>query len=99
MVDEVVAMMYEFHPVGLRTMLTAFADLDLRDVLPLVDVPTLVLHGELDRRSPLYVADQLHAGIPGSRLVVLPGVGHYVSIEAADRFNAEVRSFLRPLPG
>jgi pimeloyl-ACP methyl ester carboxylesterase len=99
MVDEVVAMMSEFRPVGLRTMLTAFADADLRDVLPLVDVPTLVLHGELDRRSPLHVAEALHAGIAGSRLVVLEGVGHYASIEAADRFNAEVRGFLRQLPG
>jgi pimeloyl-ACP methyl ester carboxylesterase len=34
------------------------------------------------------------AGIPGSELVVLPGVGHFASLEAPDAFNAEVRRFL-----
>ena len=33
-------------------------------------------------------------GDPGSRLVVLPGVGHVSPVEAPDRFNAEVRTFL-----
>jgi pimeloyl-ACP methyl ester carboxylesterase len=41
------------------------------------------------------VARDLHAKIPGSRLVVLPGVGHQCDMEAPDRFNAEVRNFLR----
>src|SRR6266511_3839897 len=31
----------------------------------------------------------------GSRLVVMPGVGHQSGMEAPDRFNAEVRGFLR----
>jgi pimeloyl-ACP methyl ester carboxylesterase len=52
--------------------------------------------GVADQRSPLeVVARDLHAKIPGSRLVVLPGVGHQCDMEAPDRFNAEVRSFLR----
>ncbi|MEX2204093.1 MAG: hypothetical protein WD965_08385 [Actinomycetota bacterium] len=41
------------------------------------------------------VAEDLHAAIPESKLVVLPGVGHVSSVEAAGRFNAEVRAFLR----
>ena len=38
---------------------------------------------------------ELHARIPDSTLVVMPGVGHQSNVEAADRFNDEVRSFLR----
>jgi pimeloyl-ACP methyl ester carboxylesterase len=34
-------------------MLRAMAECDLRDVLPLIDVPTLLLYGELDVRSPV----------------------------------------------
>ena len=64
------------------------------DVLPEIDVPTLLLYGDADQRSPLAVAEDLHARIPGSTLVVIPGVGHQSNIEAAERFNAEVRSFL-----
>ena len=79
--------------------LVAFAEADLRDLLPGIRVPTLLLYGDVDRRSPqAAVAAELHRGIPGSRLVVMPGVGHAANMEAPDRFNAEVREFLRSLP-
>lgn len=95
LVNEVVAIMSEFHPAGYRAIAYAFAEADLRDVLPHIDVPTLLLYGDADRRSPLNVAKDLHAQIPTSRLVVMPGVGHLSNLEAPERFNAEVRSFLR----
>jgi pimeloyl-ACP methyl ester carboxylesterase len=85
----------EFHPDGIRVMATAMADADLRDTLARIEVPTLVVHGELDVRAPRVVADALHAAIPRSRLVVLSGAGHVTCLEAADRFNEEVRRFLR----
>ncbi len=46
-------------------------------------------------RAPLDIARALHAAIPGSRLVVLDGAGHQPNMEAADRFNAELRAFVR----
>ena len=52
------------------------------------------IHGDQDVRAPRPVADALHAAIPGSRLVVLPGVGHVCNLEAPDAFNAAVREFL-----
>jgi pimeloyl-ACP methyl ester carboxylesterase len=94
LVDELLEIMGGIHPSGTRTMLRAMAAADLRDVLPRIDVPTLLLWGELDARSPLRVAEELHAAIPGSELVVLPGVGHLASAERPDEFNAAVRSFL-----
>ena len=95
LVDEFAASVSEFHPAGLRAMARSFAEADLRDVLPRIGVPTLLLYGDQDVRAPLNVAEDLHAAIPGSTLVVLPGVGHVSSVEAADRFNAELRAFLR----
>jgi pimeloyl-ACP methyl ester carboxylesterase len=94
LIDEVVAIMSEFHPAGVRAMALAFAEADLRDVLPSINVPTLLLYGDADVRSPLNVAEDLPARIPTSRLVVMHGVGHQSNIEAAERFNTEVRSFL-----
>jgi pimeloyl-ACP methyl ester carboxylesterase len=41
------------------------------------------------------VARDLHARIPTSTLVVMPGVGHMSSVEAPERFATEVRGFLR----
>ena len=95
MVEEFAVNVSEFHPAGLRAMARSFAEADLRDVLPRVDVPTLLLYGDEDVRAPLAVGEELHAAIPASRLVVMPGVGHVSSVEAADLFTAEVRGFLR----
>ena len=87
--------MSESRPAATRTMAYALAEADVRDALPSIDVPTLLLHGDADERSSLAVADDLHRGIGTSRLVVLPGLGHECYLEEPDRFNVEVRSFLR----
>jgi pimeloyl-ACP methyl ester carboxylesterase len=78
-------------------MARAFAEADLRDVLAHIAVPTLVLYGDADQRVPLSVAKDLRARIPGSRLVVMPGVAHQSNMDAPDLFNHEVRAFLRSL--
>ena len=95
MVEELTALMGDVHPAANVTGLRAMAEADLRDVLPRIRVPTLLVYGEEDKRSPVSVGEELHARIPGSTLVILPGVGHLCSVEGADQFNREVRSFLR----
>lgn len=99
LVDELVQIMSDFHPAGVRVMARSFAEADLRDTLPLIGVPTLLLYGEHDLRAPTSVAEELHAKIPGSKLVFVPRVGHQINMEAAGRFNAEVREFLGPRTG
>lgn len=93
--DLVRTMMLEVRPAGLLPMLTAFAEADLNAVLATIAVPTLLLYGEADARAPRPVSQALHAGISGSELVLLPGVGHDVNLEAPDAFNHEVRRFCR----
>ncbi len=85
------------HPAGYRAMAHAMAEADLRDVLPRIDIPTLLLYGELDQRSPLSIAAELRDRIPSARLEVIPGTGHLSNAEAPDEFNARVREFLRSL--
>ena len=82
------------HPSGFRAMARASAEADLRDVLPTIDVPTVILHGDEDVRAPREVAEALSAAIPNSHLVVLAGVGHASCVEAPERFTAEVQAFL-----
>ena len=86
--------MLAFHPDGLRAMARALAE-DLSEALPRVDMPTLVVHGEHDVRAPRPVAEHLHAGITGSKLIVLPDAGHLCNLEAPQQFNEAVRGFLR----
>jgi len=60
-----------------------------------VQVPALLLYGAEDVRAPVTLAQAMHSAIAGSKLVVIPGAGHILNIEAPERFNAEVRRFLR----
>jgi pimeloyl-ACP methyl ester carboxylesterase len=92
-VNEFRASMLAFHPRGFAAMARASSG-DVRDVLPHVDFPTLLVYGERDVRAPLTVAEALRAAIPGSRLIVLPGAGHICNIEAPVEFNTAARSFL-----
>ena len=92
-------MMREVRPAGARRMLVAFADADLRDVLASVDVPTLLVYGSEDLRAPRSVAQEMHRAITGSRLVLVPGAGHDVALEAPAGFDAAVRRFLLDVPG
>lgn len=94
LVEEFTVSMREFHPAGLRANSRAFAKADLREVLPRVDVPSLLLYGDRDVRAPAAVAHDLHARIPGSRLVFIPDAGHVCNIDAPQRFNRELRAFL-----
>lgn len=96
--DLVRSIMLEVRPTGTRPMLDAFADADLRAMLPTITVPTLLIHGTADVRAPLPVADALHASIPRSQLALLPDVGHACNLEAPEAFNAELRRFLRTVP-
>jgi pimeloyl-ACP methyl ester carboxylesterase len=51
-------------------------DTDVRDLLPKVRVPTLVVHYRNDRAIPFEAGRELAAGIPGARFVPLEGDAH-----------------------
>jgi pimeloyl-ACP methyl ester carboxylesterase len=97
-VDEFGATMLAFRPAGFRAMAHASAE-DLRDALPQIKVPTLLVYGDKDVRAPMTVAKNLHAALSDSTLVVLPGTGHLCNIEAPEEFNRAVRKFLRDSRG
>lgn len=83
------------RPESLRRQLSVMAEADLRDLLPRIAVPTLLIWGELDARSPLTVAHQFEQAIPDAKLVVIPGAGHVSNLERPDEFNAAMRDFCR----
>lgn len=95
LIAEIGAITAAFNRDGMRAMIQSLAEADLRKVLPGLKIPTLLIWGDKDVRSPLSVAAELHARIFGSRLVVINGAGHLSHVEAPERFNAEVRDFIR----
>jgi len=70
-----------------------FTTFDLRPELARITAPALVITGADDFiTGPVCAADL--AAIPGSTKVVLPDCGHFIFVEARDRFRAEVTRYL-----
>ena len=66
-----------------------------RDRLYLAEeIPTLVVWGDRDRIIPVSHAHATHALIPGSRLEIVPGVGHFLPFEAPDAFLEALLGFV-----
>ena len=88
----------DVRPDSLRTQLSVMAAADQRDLLARIAVPTLLIWGELDVRSPLRVARQFEQAIPDAKLVVIPACGHVSHLEQPEQFNEAVREFCRAHP-
>jgi len=67
---------------SLRQGLEILADADLRPVLPGIELPTLVLHGERDAVIPPAAGRWLAAALPHGTFVPLAGVAHALACEA-----------------
>ena len=73
------------------------AKLDVSELAKQVRVPTLVLHCEGDRVSPLDEGRHVARHIPGASFAELPGNNHIplAGTPAFDQFFEEVTSFLK----
>lgn len=92
--DELLPRM-RFSPERLKWVVTVGAKTyDIRGRLGEIQVPTLILHGRDDARVPLERAEELHRGIPRSRLVILEDCGHWPHVEKRAEFVAAVKGFL-----
>ena len=78
--------------VGCARALTSF---DVSGQLGRVALPTLVVNGTADLLTTPGDARQLARGIPGARLELLPGAGHMVMLEQAERLGALLCGFAR----
>jgi 3-oxoadipate enol-lactonase len=59
----------------------AIAQMDLRDDLPRITAPTLVIAAEHDQSTPPELSRQIAQRIPGADVVVIPGTAHIANIE------------------
>lgn len=91
--EQMMVVVSDFHPVGFRLMAKSLADTDTSYLLPTIEVPTLLLWGDGDLRSPMSVAAQLRNAIPSAELAVIADAGHVSNMEQPESFNAHVRRF------
>ncbi len=67
---------------------------DNRAFLPEIRVPTRIIVGEDDNMTPVKVAKEMHDGIPGSTLTVIPECGHLSTLEQPDAVTTALRDWL-----
>jgi 3-oxoadipate enol-lactonase len=79
---------------GYVSCCNAVGKVDTTARLGAIAAPTLVIAGELDQGTPVSMAQQLAAGIPGAQLEVLAGASHLSAIEQPKAFAAAIQGFL-----
>src|SRR3972149_5320291 len=77
-----------------RLVAASMAAFDARARLGEIRCPTLVVAGLDDRTVALEAKEALAHGIPGARLVLVPGSGHATPVDRADAFNGVLHEFL-----
>jgi class 3 adenylate cyclase len=75
-----------------------YEGVDVRPVLPSVNVPTLILYRADDRLIPPALSRAMAAGIPGARAVALPGEDHLYLAGDQDAMLDEVEEFVTGRP-
>ena len=81
-------------PASARAWFRVTMEIDVRDVLPAIRVPTLVIHRSGDRVIPVESGRYLAAHIPDAKLVEVPGDDHYPFVGDVDAIVDEVEEFL-----
>jgi pimeloyl-ACP methyl ester carboxylesterase len=81
-------------PAGVVSLFRAALEFDVRDLLPTVRVPTLVLHRSGDTAVPVEGGRYLAAHIPGAKYVEMPGIDHAPPLGDGERLVGEIEEFL-----
>lgn len=75
----------------------ALVDYDIRDDLPSVSCPALIVWGEKDRVVGVEAAEEYRREIPHAKFVMMEDTGHVPMIERPEEFNELLDEFLAGL--
>ena len=68
---------------------------NLKQALPTIHVPTLVVHGTVDDGIEIEVARAMANRIPGARFEEMPGAAHCPPLEVPELFTEKLTEFLK----
>ncbi len=78
----------------MRKIFCNIVNTHLDEFLPEIQAPTLIIFGENDTTTPIYMAKRLHKKIRHSELVLLEGAGHFSFVEKRLEFLLKLEEFL-----
>ena len=85
---------YNAAPEVLRKTLVSLVNTDIRDILPNIKCPTLLIWGENDTATPLADAKVIESLVKDAGLCVIKGTGHFSFVERPFEANAIINSFI-----
>lgn len=86
---------YNAAPEVLRKTMVSLVNTDLRELLPNIKCPTLLIWGENDTATPLADAKIIESLVPDAGLCVIEGTGHYSFCEKPYQAHAILQSFIK----
>lgn len=84
----------KMHPLYFVRTLDSLKDHSALDHLPQVDVPALVVGGEIDRFTPVWLSQRMAEHLPDAKYLFVPGGSHTAPLERPGLVNGEIERFL-----
>lgn len=82
-------------PAATHRLMIQIQHPDLRSILPGIHQSALIINGQEDRITPLNKGLELNRYLPLSRMLVVPGTGHFMFLEENEFVADAVISFLK----
>ncbi|MDP1993584.1 MAG: alpha/beta hydrolase [Syntrophales bacterium] len=76
----------------------ACSGLDITEAVAGIRIPTLVICGAEDKMTPPSLSQVIRDRIPGAKLALIEGAGHFVMMENPEAFNEALTAFVNSLP-
>ena len=81
-------------PGELRTLLALHRQINVTSILPILQVPTLVLHRRTDAQVPISAGLKLAANIPGAKFIEYADGDHYFWIGKTESLLGDIKEFV-----
>ncbi len=93
--DELVARFRTLDMDRFIRLLQHMGEHDAWDLLPVIDVPVLIIAGSRDVFTPRSAAERMARRTRGSEITIIPGATHYAALEYPEMINLRLEKFLR----
>lgn len=94
-IDRYIQHILKVHPIFFTKLLKSAQEHTAEDVLPNIKVPTLILAGEEDQFTPLWISKKMHRLIPNSELMVIAKGTHAALVEQPELINLRIEKFIQ----
>lgn len=94
-IDRYIRHILSVDPRFFSILLKSAQDHTAEDLLPKVKVPTLIVSGELDQFTPMWLSKKMHRLIPRSELFTMHKATHAGLVEQPDLINLKIEKFIR----